>query len=133
MQEVIVKFNSDKLLKDAQREIFKDASRFKVVGAGRRFGKSYLATYIILTKALTKKGEYFFVAPTFAQARQILWELLKSKVRDKLSTKINESRLEVTLINGSIISLKGADRADTMRGVSLSGVVLDEFATAKSL
>jgi len=128
---MIVKFNSQTKLKDAQRIVFKDTSRFKVIGAGRRWGKSYLSTYIILTKALTKKGEYFFVAPTFAQARQILWELLKTKVRDNLSTKINESRLEVTLINGSIISLKGADRADTMRGVSLSGVVLDEFATAK--
>lgn len=128
---MIVKFNSVKLLKDKQREIFHDTSRFKVAACGRRFGKSYLATYIILTKALTKQGNYFFVAPTFAQARQILWELLKDKTRNKLATKINESRLEITLINGSIISLKGADRSDTMRGVSLSGVVLDEFATSR--
>lgn len=128
---MIIKFNSIRLLKEKQREIFHDKSRFKVAACGRRFGKSYLATYIILTKALTKQGNYFFVAPTFAQARQILWELLKDKTRNKLATKINESRLEVTLINGSIISLKGADRSDTMRGVSLSGVVLDEFATSR--
>ena len=46
-------------------------------------------------------------------------------------SKINESRIEITLINGSIISLKGADRPDTLRGVSLSGVVFDEFATVR--
>ena len=126
-----IKFNSSKLLKEKQHSIFHDKSRFKIAGCGRRFGKSYLATYIILTKALSKEGIYFFVAPTFAQARQILWEILKSKVRDKIATKINESRLEVELINGSRILLKGADRPDTMRGVSLSGVVCDEFATMR--
>lgn len=131
MNKTVIKFNSRKHLKEKQHDIFHNESRFKVAGCGRRFGKSYLATYIILTKALTKKGIYFFVAPTFAQARQILWEILKGKVRDKLALKINESRLEVTLINGSRILLKGADRPDTMRGVSLSGVVLDEFATMR--
>ena len=128
---MIIKFDAKKRLKENQQSIFYDESRFKVAACGRRFGKSYLATYIILTKALQKQGNYFFVAPTFQQARQILWEILKNKVRDKLAEKINESRLEITLINGSRISLKGADRPDTMRGVSLSGLVCDEFATMR--
>lgn len=128
---ISVRFDSNKSLKDKQRSIFKSDARFKVAGCGRRFGKSYLATYIIITKALTKQGNYFFVAPTFSQARQILWEILKSKTRNKVAKTINESRLEVTLINGSRIFLKGADRPDTMRGVSLSGVVCDEFATMR--
>lgn len=128
---MIIKFDAKKRLKENQQSIFYDESRFKVAACGRRFGKSYLATYIILTKALQKQGNYFFVAPTFQQARQILWEVLKNKVRDKLAEKINESRLEITLINGSRISLKGADRPDTMRGVSLSGLVCDEFATMR--
>lgn len=128
---MIVKFDSSKRLKQKQHEIFHDKSRFKVAACGRRFGKSYLATYIILTKALQKQGNYFFVAPTFQQARQILWDIIKDKTRGKLSKSINESRLEIELINGSKISLKGADRADTMRGVSLSGCVLDEFATVR--
>ena len=124
-------FDSKKRLRPAQYDIFHNKSRFKVCAMGRRFGKSVLATYIILTKALQDEGNYFFIAPTFAQARQIIWNILKDKTRDKIATKINESRLEVTLINGSIISLKGADRADTLRGVSLSGVVFDEFATMR--
>lgn len=129
--KININFNPSSSLKENQETIFRDTSRFKVAGCGRRFGKSYLATFMIIIKALEKEGNYFFVAPTFAQARQILWEILKSKTRDKIADKINESRLEVTLINGSKISLKGADRPDTMRGVSLSGVVLDEFATMR--
>ena len=125
------KFDWSKLVKDNQRTIAKSNARFKVAGCGRRFGKSYLATAILTKEALLKEGNYFFVAPTFAQARQILWEILKNFTRDRMAIKINESRLEVTLINGSRIFLKGADRPDTMRGVSLSGVVLDEFATIR--
>ena len=126
-----IKFDTKKRLHLPHQEIFHSPARFKVAGCGRRFGKSYLATYIIITKALQKQGNYFFVAPTFAQARQILWEILKNKTRESLARSINESRLEVTLINGSRIFLKGADRPDTMRGVSLSGVTIDEFATVR--
>ena len=127
-----ITFNSKKHLKEKQHGIFHNKSRFKVIAAGRRFGKSYLSTFIVLTKAFEKPDQnIFFVAPTFAQARQILWEVLKDKVRDKLASKINESRLEVELINGSRIFLKGGDRANTMRGVSLDGVVIDEFATVR--
>jgi hypothetical protein len=129
---MIIKFNSKKLLRDGQHEIFHHPARFKVCAMGRRWGKSILATYIILTKALQTKGNYFFVAPTFQQARQIIWEVLKDKTRNHLAKKINESRLEIELINGSIIFLKGGDRADTLRGVSLSGVVMDEFATVRN-
>ncbi len=129
---MIIKFKSKELLRDGQHEIFHHPARFKVCAMGRRWGKSILATYIILTKALQTKGNYFFVAPTFQQARQIIWEVLKDKTRNHLAKKINESRLEIELINGSVIFLKGGDRADTLRGVSLSGVVMDEFATVRN-
>ena len=129
---MIIKFDTKKLLRDGQREIFNDPSRFKVCAMGRRWGKSILATYIILVKALETKGNYFFISPTFQQSRQIIWDILKDKTRDTLAKKINESRLEIELINGSKIFLKGGDRADTLRGVSLSGVVMDEFATIRN-
>ena len=129
---MIIKFNTQKLLKENQRKIFLDNNRFKVVAAGRRYGKSYLSTYYILAKALQKQGNYFFVSPTFQQSRQIIWDILKEKTRNKIASKVNESRLEIELINGSKIFLKGADRPDTMRGVSLSGVVLDEFGTMRN-
>lgn len=129
---MIIKFNSQKLLRSGQHEIFHDPSRFKVCAMGRRWGKSILATYIILIKAMQVKGNYFFISPTFQQSRQIIWDILKDKTRDKLAKKVNESRLEIELINGSKIFLKGGDRADTLRGVSLNGVVMDEFATIRN-
>ena len=129
---MIIKFDTQKLLKEHQRSIFHDNSRFKVASCGRRFGKSYLSTYLMLVKALQKQGNYFFVSPTFQQSRSIIWDIIKDKTRNKIAKKVNESRLELELINGSKIFLKGADRPDTMRGVSLSGVVLDEFGTIRN-
>lgn len=131
MPKYNVTFDTESILRPPQYKIFHNQSRFKVAACGRRFGKSILATYVILTQSLSEQGNYFFVAPTFQQARQIIWDILRDKVRHGLAKKINESRLEIELINGSKISLKGADRADTLRGVSLSGLILDEFATMR--
>ena len=56
-----------------QEQVWSDDSRFKVVAAGRRTGKSRLAAYLLLFKALsTDKGHIFYVAPTQGQARDIM-------------------------------------------------------------
>ena len=46
-------------------------------------------------------------------------------------TNVHINNLQVTLVNGTKISLKGSDRPETMRGVSLYYVVLDEYADMK--
>ena len=130
---MIIEFDRDKILSDIQKEVFDNNSRFKVCAWGRRAGKSYLSTYILITEALKKPDQlFFFIAPTFSQARAILWETIKDKTRNGLAKNINESRLEITLINGSRILLKSAEKPDTLRGVSLDGVVFDEFASMRS-
>ena len=76
---MIVKFNTKERLNKPHQIIFNDTSRFKVAACGRRFGKTYLTVYILITQALQKQGIYFYIAPTFQQARDICWNLLKSK------------------------------------------------------
>jgi hypothetical protein len=62
-------------------------------------------------------------------ARQIVWRKLKNRLQDlNWITKTNETELSITLRNGSVISLKGADNYDSLRGVGLDFIVLDEFA-----
>jgi hypothetical protein len=71
----------------------------------------------------------WYVAPTYRQAKQIVWRKLKHKLQDlRWAKRINESELSITLKNGSVISLKGADNADSLRGVGLDYLVMDEFA-----
>lgn len=114
-----------------QQEVWNDSSRFKVIAAGRRTGKSRLAAYLLIVNALqTERGHVFYVAPTQGQARTIMWDLLLELGHSVIKSS-HVNNLELTLINGTKISLKGADRPETMRGVSLKFLVLDEYADIK--
>ena len=44
-------------LHDKQLEVFNDNTRFKIVAAGRRFGKSRLAAWMLLIEALKSKSK----------------------------------------------------------------------------
>ena len=123
--------NLDINLLNWQQEVWNDPTRFKVVAAGRRTGKSRLAAYLLLVNALqATKGHVFYVAPTQGQARDIMWNLLLELGGDMVEGS-HVNNLQIKLINGITISLKGADRPETMRGVSLAYLVLDEYADMK--
>ena len=110
-----------------QQEVWDDPARFQIVAAGRRTGKSRLAAWKLIVKALTKRCTVFYVAPTQGQARDIMWETLLELAHPVVATS-HINNLQIKLINGSTISLKGGDRPETMRGVSLFYLVLDEYA-----
>lgn len=56
--------NLDISLLEWQKEVWNDPTRFKVVAAGRRTGKSRLAAYLLIVNALrSDKGQVFYVAP----------------------------------------------------------------------
>ena len=114
-----------------QQEVYSDPTRFKVVAAGRRTGKSRLAAWMLIISALqTDRGQVFYVAPTQGQARDIMWQTLMELGHPVISgSHINN--LQIKLVNGATISLKGADRPETMRGVSLKFLVMDEYADMK--
>ena len=116
-----------------QKKVWADETRFRVVAAGRRCGKSRLAAWLLIVNGLQANlpnSHVFYVAPTQGQARDIMWKLLVELGAPVIrSSHINN--MQITLINGSTISLKGADRPDTMRGVSLKFLVLDEYADMK--
>lgn len=112
-----------------QDEIFFDNTRFRVVVAGRRFGKTFLSTFELLRAALDgKEKNCWYVAPTYKAAKEIAWDMLVSALPAEYISKSNETTLTVKLRNGSTISLKGAEKPDNLRGRALDFVVLDEFA-----
>jgi hypothetical protein len=123
----------DVKLHPAQLEIFNSEARFKVVSAGRRFGKSRLAAWILIIKALqSEEKDVFYIGPTFQQAKDIMWNMLKELLHGtELIEQTHENTATMTLTNGRRISLKGSDRPDTLRGVGLAYVVLDEYASMR--
>mgnify|MGYP001563369541 FL=1 len=114
-----------------QQEVFEDGSRFKVIAAGRRTGKSRLAAWKLIIEGLQcKRGHVFYVAPTQGQARDIMWQTLL-EVGHPVIASSHINNLQIKLVNGATIALKGADRPETMRGVSLSFLCMDEYADMK--
>lgn len=114
-----------------QQSVLEAQERFKVVAAGRRCGKSRLAAWMLILNALqAEKGHVFYVAPTQGQARDIMWGVLLELAHPIVSGS-HVNNMQIKLINGATISLKGADRPDTMRGVSLKFLVMDEYADMK--
>jgi phage terminase large subunit-like protein len=115
-----------------QQEVFKDPHRFKVVAAGRRCGKSRLSAVTLLIEALNcpEGSSVMYVAPTLGQARSIIWDLLHDLGRPVIKSS-HVNNLEITLINGRKILVRGADNPDSLRGVSLVYLVMDEVAFIK--
>ena len=115
-----------------QQSVFKDTTRFKVVAAGRRCGKSRLSAVSLLIEGLNcpEGSAVMYIAPTLGQARTIMWDLLHDLGRPVIKAS-HINNLEITLINGRKILVRGADNPDSLRGVSLTYVVLDECAFVK--
>lgn len=116
-------------LSNAQRMIADAPFRFRVAVCGRRFGKTHLAIRELAKYARIPDRRCWYVAPTYRMAKQIVWKKLKKKLQ-KINwiKRINEQDLTIELVNGSEISLRGADNYDSLRGVGLNFLVLDEFA-----
>lgn len=116
-----------------QTEVYASPVRFKVVAAGRRCGKSRLAAWLLIINALqsTKANSHvFYIAPTQGMSRDVMWGTLHELGHSVIKSS-HVNNLQITLINGATISLKGADRPETLRGVSLKFCVLDEYAFMK--
>ncbi len=115
-----------------QREVWDSPERFKLLCSGRRFGKTYLCIARLVAWAIENPGSLcWYVSQTYKSSKQIAWRQLRAMVPPEAYSKKNESELSLELVNGSVISLKGAESADSLRGVSLSALIIDEAAYVK--
>jgi phage terminase large subunit len=104
-----------------------DSHRFAVAVCHRRFGKTVAAINQIIKAAVLcgrDNPRYAVVCPTYTQAKRVAWDYVTQYTRP-LDPKVNISELRVDFM-GRRISLYGADNPDSLRGIYLDGVVLDE-------
>src|SRR5712691_10478580 len=116
-------------LKPAQSSVFACDSRFRVLAAVRRFGKTYLGCTELCRAAWGKGRLAWYVAPTYKQGKRIAWNPLKQMTRKFWACPPNETDLRIDLTNGGSIALRGADNYDALRGDGLDFIVLDEYAS----
>jgi len=105
--------------------------RFGVVVAHRRAGKTVAAINDLIRAVLScpnPNPRAAYLAPYYAQAKDVVWNYLKHYTASIPGVMTNESELRVDLPNGGRVRLYGADNYDRLRGIYLDDVVLDEYA-----
>ena len=119
------------------REAFLDfhyrKERWAVLVCHRRAGKTCATICDTIRRAISENkpdARYAYIAPFYAQAKNIAWDYLLKFAKPAI-VKANQSELWVELVNGAKIRLFGADNPDSLRGLYLDGVVLDEYADMK--
>src|SRR5712671_4716036 len=101
-------------LKPPQGEVFRSPARFRVLAAGRRFGKTYLAQVELCRAAWSRGRLAWYVAPTYKQAKRIAWKPLKEMTRPYWAARPNETDLRIELVWGGTICVRGADNYDSL-------------------
>jgi len=124
-----------------QLEVLRDFDssfwRFALLNWHRRARKSTLAINLLIRECTRyPKRRYGYITSTYTAAKNIIWrdpQMLKRYLPESLVVRTNESELYVEFTNGSILSIHGSDKPDSLRGVDFSGVVMDEFALIKPM
>lgn len=114
-----------------RKKILNDDSRFKVIVAGRRWGKTILSLMYLLKDEFQPNERRWFITPTYRQGKMIVFPVLRQMFSSFVGAKLNESDMSVVFENGAELAVKGADNENNLRGVELTKCVMDEMAYIK--
>lgn len=119
-------------LTPAQVAIEASPARFKIVRAGRKFGKTTYAQKKALDWMGPPNSVVWYISPTIKQGKIISWAEFKRIIpAEALGKKPNDTDLVITLKNGSQLYLMGADDPDSLRGPAPTGAIFEEAAFHK--
>lgn len=112
-----------------QKAVYDDDTRFKVLVAGRRFGKSWFARMVGLEQAINAGKTVWWVSPTYNNV-STHWRATLNMVGDLPTYRnVQQKYLEFNYkgLRGSL-AFKSGDRPNNLRGEGLDLCVLDEAA-----
>lgn len=121
-----------------QQYVHAKLKRFSILVCHRRFGKTVMSIAECYDRAVRNElayPQYAYVAPTYGQAKRVAWEYFKQWARKfpKELVHIHEGELRIDIMRpdkGDFIRfmLLGSENPDSIRGIYLDGVILDEYA-----
>ena len=103
----------------------------------RRAGKDLTAVNDMARAVLERIGIYYYLFPTFAQAKKVIWDGMTGEIPSRKFIsyfhpdsirKINGTEMKIEFINGSILQLIGTDNFDSIRGTNCIGATFSEYA-----
>src|ERR1051325_6055918 len=115
-----------------QADILDCPARYTVTIASTKVGKTASHIVWLFEQALqcSANQSVWWVAPTFFQAK-IAFDRMKVQISDKNFYKANETNLVLTLVTGSKIYFKTAEKPDNLYGDDVYAAVFDEFTRAR--
>jgi len=115
-----------------QDTVFSSDAKVKVLCAGRRFGKTVLASNLVVSTAFTKpESMSWVVSPKYSQT-MIMWRMIVKKIPKEYVSDSSKSDLWLELENGSMVFAKSADNPDSLVGEGLDLCIVDEAARVKA-
>lgn len=102
----------------------------------RRAGKDITAFNLMIREAIRRPGVYYYVLPTYAMCRKIMWDNLTIDgqrilhyIPEQVIESTNEQQMRIRFTNESIIQFIGSDDYDkTLVGTNPRGIVFSEYA-----
>lgn len=113
-----------------QKLFHESTARFRIIAAGRRFGKSEAAVNEVIKASVLSGSICWIVAPTYPQS-MINLRKLKRFLPLELIKDVNKTEKYIELINSSTLWIKSGDRPDTLRGEGINFLIVDEAAMVK--
>lgn len=123
---------------EEQWSIHNSNARFSIACCGRRFGKSQSYGHDMTHNLFIPDTIWWIVGPTYKLGEKeyrVVWNDLKTlKLLDKCRTKtynVNQGQMRLQTPMGSILEVVSAEKADSLVGEGLDGVIMSEAAKHK--
>jgi phage terminase large subunit len=101
----------------------------------RRAGKDVCGFNLAMRASLRKVGVYYYIFPTYAQGKKVIWDSITNEgyrfldyIPKELVKSLNSQEMKITLTNGSIIQIVGSDNYDSLMGTNPRGVIFSEYS-----
>lgn len=129
-----------------RRRFLASRARFDMLPAGRRSGKTEEARFRLIAGSRHRGGPhhgclsppsgvadptFVYAAPTYQQAKRIVWESFKRETPKWAIQRKSESDLWIDFVTGARLYVAGMDRSERIEGIPIDGLVLDEYADMK--
>jgi phage terminase large subunit len=101
----------------------------------RRAGKDVTAFNWCIRECIRKVGVYYYIFPTYSQAKKVIWDSITNDgkrfldyIPNELVDSFNSQEMKIRFKNGSLLQLVGSDNFDSLMGTNPRGVVFSEYA-----
>ena len=119
--------------KEVLLSILKGEEKYHTVLASRQVGKSILMMNLMLYYAINnEKARILFVSPVYSQISKVLQQIVEALQPTGIIKKANLSDYEIRLTNGSVMWFRSAERSDSIRGLSIQYLFIDEAGDIKT-